>query len=386
MGVKIRKKDGKWYLFINWQKHRQAKMIGTDRRLAEQVKKQVEAQIALGQYRPGPPQGPSMLFSEYAHQWLEGYVPLACKPSAQRIMHSVVRNHLLPAFGTTRLDALSRSQIRAVLQAKARTHARGYVQRIGRVLHTLLAQAVEEGLLPTNPATRLGVFVPEGATARTIDPFTSAELTQYLAAMQERSPQHYPYFLTLARTGMREGEALGLYWEDIQFGLDARDQLRCIHIRRTWDAVHKRYSTPKSGTGRVVAMSQGLRAVLLEMQLQRVDAAHLSGQTTIEPVVFCGPSGQPYHPSWLHHLHKRACAAAGLRATRIHDLRHSYATILLYELHAPIQEVSAQLGHANIQLTVNTYGHPKPGRQTALVDQLDGKTATGAQRHSEETV
>jgi integrase len=64
------------------------------------------------------------------------------------------------------------------------------------------------------------------------------------------------------------------------------------------------------------------------------------------------------------------CALAGLRANRIHDLRHSYATILLYELHAPIQYVSEQLGHSSIKITVDTYGHPRQGMSTHLVDQL----------------
>jgi integrase len=60
-----------------------------------------------------------------------------------------------------------------------------------------------------------------------------------------------------------------------------------------------------------------------------------------------------------------------LRVNRIHDLRHSYATIQLYEYHAPIQYVSEQLGHSSIKITVDTYGHPRQGTSIALADQLD---------------
>jgi integrase len=70
-------------------------------------------------------------------------------------------------------------------------------------------------------------------------------------------------------------------------------------------------------------------------------------------VVFCGAHGGPLSPSWLSRLHRRICARAELQGTRVHDLRHSYATIQLYEHHAPIQYVSEQLGHASINITVD---------------------------------
>jgi integrase len=77
-------------------------------------------------------------------------------------------------------------------------------------------------------------------------------------------------------------------------------------------------------------------------------------------------------------IHRRVCALAGLRAIRVHALRHSYATIQLYEHHAPIQYVSEQLGHASITITVDTYGHPRQGTSIVLADQLD--TAKGSPR------
>jgi integrase len=112
------------------------------------------------------------------------------------------------------------------------------------------------------------------------------------------------------------------------------------------------------------------------------DAAVLRGATDIPRVVFCGRHDMPVAPSGLSTMHQRVCAHAGLRANRIHDLRHSYATIQLYEHHAPIQYVSEQLGHASIKITVDTYGHPRQGTNIALADRLDRPvrpTATPAQ-------
>jgi integrase len=170
---------------------------------------------------------------------------------------------------------------------------------------------------------------------------------------------------------MREGEALGLHWEDIQFGQDADDPHRFLHVQRTYDPVHHAFNTPKNGKSRRVDMSQELRTALLALRNQRFDAAVLHGTTTIPPVVFCGPHGGPLSPTWLYKLHRRVCARAGLQGNRVHDLRHSYATIQLYEHHAPIQYVSEQLGHASIKITVDTYGHPRQGTSIALADRLD---------------
>jgi integrase len=82
-------------------------------------------------------------------------------------------------------------------------------------------------------------------------------------------------------------------------------------------------------------------------------------------VVFYGPHGGPLSPTWLYKLHRRVCALASLHGNRVHDLRHSYATLQLYECHAPVQYVSEQLGHASIKITVDTYGHPRQGPVSA---------------------
>ena len=242
-----------------------------------------------------------------------------------------------------------------------------------RTLHAICAHAIDDEVIDRNPATKLGRYLSEqhSTPSREINPFTSAELAHYLVTTRTRYPQHYAYFLCLARTGMREGEALGLHWEDIQFGKDTHDPHRFLHVQRTYDPVHRSFNTPKNGRSRRVDMSQELRTALLDLRNQRFDAAVLHGATTIPPVVFCGAQGRPLSAAGLYKIHRRICALAGLRGSRIHDLRHSYATIQLYEHHAPIQYVSEQLGHASIAITVDTYGHPRQGTSIILADRLD---------------
>jgi integrase len=313
------------------------------------------------------------LFSDYAEQWLAHYVTVACKLSSGRIMRGIVRNHLLPAFGGQELRSITRGQVKAFVVQKHQRYTPQYVKHLVRVLHTICAHAVDEEVLDRNPAAKLGRYLPEQrrTLTRQLLPFTSAELAHYMATMHVYYPQHYTYFLCLARTGMREGEALGLQWDDIQFGQDPHDPHRFLHVQRTYDPVHRTFNTPKNGRSRRVNMSHELRAALFDLHNQRFDAAVLSGSTTIPPVIFCSPQGQPLSASGLYNIHRRVCALAGLRVNRLHDLRHSYATIQLYEHHAPIQYVSEQLGYASIKITVDTYGHPRQGTNIALADRLD---------------
>jgi integrase len=373
MGVKVRQKDGKWYVFINHHGQRKAKCVGDSKKAAEDVKRKLEAKLTLGDVGLLDAAPQVISFGDYAEQWLAHYVPVACKPSSGRIMRGIVRNHLLPAFGAQDLQSITRTQVKTFVAQKHQRYTPKYVRNLVRTLHTICEHAVDEEMLDRNPAAKLGRYLPEQRSAppREINPFTSTEFTHYLATMCEAYPQHYAYFLCLARTGMREGEALGLHWEDIQFGQDANDPHRFLHIQRTYDPVHHAFNTPKNGKSRRVDMSQELRTALLALRNQRFDAAVLHGTTTIPPVVFCGPHSGPLSPTWLYKLHRRVCARAGLQGNRVHDLRHSYATIQLYEHHAPIQYVSEQLGHASIKITVDTYGHPRPGTSIALADRLD---------------
>jgi integrase len=94
---------------------------------------------------------------------------------------------------------------------------------------------LEEELIDQNPAASLRKYLPvaPSSPAQDVNPFSSVELAQYLAAMQAHYPRHYVYFLCLARTGMRAGEALGLFWEDMQFGRDTQGPHRFIHVQWT---------------------------------------------------------------------------------------------------------------------------------------------------------
>src|SRR5215470_614749 len=118
MGVKVRQKAGKWYVFINHHGKRKAKCVGDSKRAAEEVKRKLEAKLTLGDIGLLDAVPPVVSFADYVDQWLTHYVAVACKPSSGRIIQGIVRNHLLPAFGAREIRSITRSQVKAFVAQK----------------------------------------------------------------------------------------------------------------------------------------------------------------------------------------------------------------------------------------------------------------------------
>src|SRR6266704_3473126 len=114
MGVKIRKRGGKWYVFVNYHGRRKAKCVGSSRQLAEQVKRQLEAKLALGDLGfLAEPSG--LTFEQYSQSWLEQYAEIELKSSTVDSYAQFLRLYVLPRFGHVQVAAIQRSQVKDFL-------------------------------------------------------------------------------------------------------------------------------------------------------------------------------------------------------------------------------------------------------------------------------
>jgi len=201
-------------------------------------------------------------------------------------------------------------------------------------------------------------------------PLTATELETYFETCINCYSRYYPLFLTLSRTGMRLSEALGLQWNEIDFNG------HFIEIKQ--DHVENRTTTPKSGKKRRVEMSPQLEMVLNNYLTQCKRDALQKGWGKISKWVFHNQEGKRLDAGNLRtRIHYKICEKAKLRSIRIHDLRHSYATIRISAGHN-LADVSRQLGHASIKITVDTYYYWIPNQTNREVDELDnlGKNET----------
>ncbi len=373
MGVKVRKLRGKWYLVIDYRGKRKTRVIGTDRKIAEEVRRQVEARLALGDSGIfGSDQRAMPTFEAYADEWLRDYARLECKTSTADGYEGVLRQYLRPQFATKRLDEVKRDDIKKLINDLiAKELSRNTIRNALCVIRGMFNQAIEAGLIEANPAARLGRFTRTAKSADTKGvALTTAEAQQFLDAALDVCPEYYPLFLTALRAGLRRGELVALQFGDIQFGKDQDDANRFILVRHNY--VHREHTTTKSKKQRRVDMSRELRRVLIEVRDARLLKAYLEGKDDVSgELVFPSPDGSILDPDNLYHRYfLPVLAKAGIRKIRLHDLRHTFGSLLI-QGGASIVYVKEQMGHSTIQVTVDTYGHLIPGANVSYVDRLD---------------
>lgn len=323
---------------------------------------------------------------EYAERWLREHVAITCKPRTRELYASVFTRHIFPALGSVALGDVTRERLRALLAERAAAgrpskgrgrrapFSRATLTNIVIPLRAMLNAAVDDGKIPANPAVRLGRFSRGLAAgeARTVTVLTAEELTRVLAVAVKLYPDYADLLHVLAWTGLRLGEACALQWGD----LDAAGGF--LEVRRTvsYRGYRVLVGAPKSGQARRVDLAAALVARLRERQSVREAEAAVTGRD-FSPWVFPAPSDdtKPMNAAFLRFkVWYRLLRHAGLRGVRLHDVRHTYASLLL-QANEPIGYVRQQLGHSSIQVTVDRYGHFIPGANRQAVERLAEATA-----------
>jgi integrase len=228
------------------------------------------------------------------------------------------------------------------------------VRRVHATLHRALRDAVRWNRLQRNPVDAAD---PPRLSSADLEMkvWSRKELKAFLASARES--RLYPLWLTLATTGMRRGEVLGLRWQDIDL------EAKTISIRQTrvMYGYQPLLSTPKTRRGkRQVALDPATVAALKEQRRrQKAERLAQGARGKASGFVFTQEDGEPYHPERVSKLFAGASRRAGLPHIRLHDLRHTYATLALsLGIHPKV--VSERLGHASIAITLDTYSHCLP--------------------------
>jgi integrase len=372
MGVKIKKRGTKWYVYVNYHGKRKNRCVGT-REAAERVRREIEARLALGdvgfltQHDSAVP-----VFGAFADRWLADYARVECKTSTADGYEGVLRQYLRPRFATKRLNEIRRDDVKALInELVTKDLSRNTVRNALCVIRGIFNDAIEAGIVEVNPASRLGRFTRTAKTAEVKGiSLTPVEAQQFLQAAKEICPEYHPLFLLALRAGLRRGELVAVQWGDFQFGKDEQDENRFILVEHNY--VRREHTTTKSKKSRRVDMSRELRRVLIELRDQRLLEAFLKGKEDIShELVFRSPDGAILDPDNLYHRYfQPVLAKAGLRKIRLHDLRHTFGSLLI-QSGASIVYVKEQMGHSSIQVTVDIYGHLIPGANVSFVDKLD---------------
>ncbi len=318
-------------------------------------------------------------FKEYAEWWLENCAKGNIKDSTLAEYEAVLKNHVYPVFGSRPLTKITRRMVREfITQKKNANLTRSTIKNILAPVRAIYNQGIEDDDLQVNPASKVGKFNKRVPGETKINPLNREELAKLLKTARERMPHHYPALLCAARTGVREGELIGLKWTDVDFNG------RFIEVRR--NVSKGRVTTPKSGKARKVDMSLQLtntldgllgkrKAEALKREMEKPQEERRKSEETLTEVmdswIFTTPMGTQLDPNNLRkQVFYRCLDLAELRRVRFHDLRHTFASLLIQQGES-LAYVRDQLGHHSIQITVDTYGHLVPGGNRQAVDRLD---------------
>jgi integrase len=310
--------------------------IGPNKKQAERVLAGRLEELYGGQYRELK-QG---TFENFAAKWLAEYVEPRLKASTADGYRRYVENHLNPAFGSYPLAAITTGQIQEFMAKVLASGRSGKTANNLLVpLRKMLSDAVRWGYLATNPASD----VQQARVVRKeMAALTPEQVRRLLAAAE---PEYELLFRVAIFTGVRSGELLALQWRDVDW---KRAQL-CVR-RSVWKGY---VSEPKSVRGiRRIDLGPELLAALHSVQPS-------SGRP--DDLIFTNRRGTFVDPRNLVQRHfEPTLKRAGIPHIRFHDLRHTFASLLIAKGAHP-KVIQDQLGHASIQTTLDRYGHLLPG-------------------------
>ena len=346
-------KTGKWliqYRYTDWQGNRKKSM-------KRGFKTKREAEEWLQNFLATKQADFNMLFEDFLKIYYSD-MDTRLREHTMRTKKYVFELKILPYFGKMKMNEITASDIRKWQSELIKQgYAPTYLKTINNQLAALFNYAVRYYDLPNNPCRKAGSMGKGKADEMNF--WTKEEFDKFIDAIMNKQ-QSYMAFMTLFWTGIRIGELLALNVADVDF------EKRTISITKSYQCMGGRDAitepkTPKSK--RVIAIPQ-----FLVVDLQDYVNSMYGGQG--EDRLF------PITKYYLEHEMQRGIKESGVKRIRIHDLRHSHASLLVEMGFSPL-EIANRLGHEKIETTLNTYSHLYPDKREQLADRLDKEYREG---------
>lgn len=376
MGVKVREKptgSGIYWIFINHNSKRKSKKIG-DEKTAKEVAEKIKAKLVLGELHVEKINKPSPTFKQYAIFWLS--LPHEdWKESTRENYEFNLVSHVYPIFGKKPIDQIKRKDLKSFFdELMVNGLSKSTVLLIKAPISGVFSHAVESEIIESNPLNELKLNNKKSTFKG--DPLDEDELNSLLAQGKLfMEGYYYPHLLCSLRTGLRVGELIALKWEDIDFNN------RQIEVKRS--GRQGRITGTKNDKWRRVDMTPHLTDTLREWRTNQKRIALEYGHPVSE-WVFASKNGNLLNRVTFTNALKRCLEKADLRQIRVHDLRHTYATVRLMRGHN-VGDVSYQLGHSSIKITYDVYAHWIPGHHKSEIDDLDNKHPNATHAHPAKT-
>ena len=302
----------------------------------------------------------------FLERWLEDVV----KPNKTNRTYAThrqqVRSHIIPSIGRVKLEALRKAHVDRLYADLLREKPNGSgqrplapssVRRVHAVLHAALEEAVRGDLIPRNPAAHA---TKPTVRQEEIEPLDADQARTFLEAA--RGDRYEALYVLCLMAGLRQGEALGLKWSDIDLEAGTlRINRQLQRVRRDGESGASGaliFSEPKNASRRTVGLPQRAVEALRSHRKRQVEEKLQAGPLYEDQgLVFATAKGTPLEAQNVVNRHfKPLLQRAGLPPIRFHDLRHSCLS-LLAQRGEPIRDLQALAGHATAAFTLQRYTH-----------------------------
>jgi len=362
-GSIYRRKDGRWAASVDFGQgdgRRRRKAFYGKTRL-EVAHKLQAAQRALTDGLPLP--GQRQTTGDFLEVWLRDSVARKVRPKTLQRYQQIVRLHLTPRLGRIPLAKLTPAHVERMMnEAIADGASPRSACHHRAVLRTALGVAMKWGILGRNVASLAG---PPHVPEREIRPLSRGDARAILEAV--RGDRLEALFTVALALGLRQGEALGLRWPDVD--LDGGT----LTVQRSLQRVDGEWLFPEPKTARsrrTVPLPGPVIAALRQHRSRQVEERLRLGQAwqgqKWGDLVFTDEAGGPLSGFHVSHRFKALLRVAGLPPMRYHDLRHGAASLMASQ-GIPVRIAMEILGHSQISTTMNVYAHvaPEYGRDAA---------------------
>jgi integrase len=366
VGCRLEKHGNKWSVVLDLGKDkngkRNRKRLGSYDLKSQAKKKllEVENQLTKGDFI----EDDKKKFGDFLDFWLEKYAKRNTRPTTYYGYESMIRVHIKPSLETLKLVDLKPHHL---LEYYDRKQKDGLSAQTVRHHHRLISKVLNDafgwGLVLKNVAQGIKAPVPDKKEMKYLN---SNQVEQFLKFTEETTMYH-PLFFTAVHTGLRKSELIGLRWKDVDFDNEMLSIVETVkRVKGMYDI-----SPPKNGKTRKVRMTESLVGFLKEYKQKQDRIKSLLGES-FNPSnrVFCNSKGKIIISSELTRHFKRALKKANLPDVRLHDIRHTHATLCLQE-GGNILSLSERLGHSTTTFTMDVYGHVTQDMQKQLVEKFD---------------
>ena len=330
------------------------------------TKKQAETRLAelLNQMDTGGFIKPTKeTFGSFLQRYLDDYISTQIRATTLEAYQQRGK-HLIDGLGHIPVSELREEHIHKYYREKSKTLSPGTLIKHHNLLRSALSQGVIWRTLTRNVAEAVK---PPKVSRKEMRALTGPEVHRMLEACEDTA--WHSIFHTLTWTGLRRSELLGLRWKDVDLILASLRVVQSVQRLNTGEFI---VQEPKTASGRrTIALSPASCLVLREhREKQEADATLLGRQLAEDDLVFSHPDGSPRDPSTLTLAFRRLTRRIGLDGVRLHDLRHTMASLYLEQGVNP-KTVAERLGHASVTITLDLYSHCLPGVQEAAAVQFD---------------